>query len=449
VIQWLTATDRLEHRPVHLQAAWSFVEGLRQTVDTQEALQLILVLLAVRMESTPRAWQDLSASAASNVTKELRTRVRAMFPEAEILLPRTDVPGESLAKTIAMISDVDRTVAGDALDSIFERAADTLGHRGGQYMTPRSIRRLIVALAGREGSLYNPGTGLGQLMVDMADHATSSGNSIYGQEINESIRAMARLNLAIHGVDAKVASGDVFSADAFSDLRADRVVAVPPWGQRLDQADELANDPRWVWGEPGPADGNAAWIQHCLYHLADDGRAVVVVPNRAMFEGGRSGRIRQRIIKAGLLDAVIALPAGLFRWTNVPCALLVFSKARQRDRRDQGSVLMIDIRDQASATSRRDRELSSAVIDEVSRTYRDWTAGVDVVADGAIVASYDQLAANDFAVDPGRYMPIDLAPEDPGDARRERDDLVRELSTLNARCRAADDRVAQILGVPR
>src|SRR5262249_16731940 len=152
----------------------------------------------------------------------------------------------------------------------------------------------------------------------------------------------------------------------------DRILCVPPWNQRLPKADVRINDQRWVFGEPGPMDGNAAWIQHCLAHLADEGRAVIALPNSALFESGRAGRIRQRIVKAGLLDAVFALPGGLFAWTPLPCALLVFAKGRRSVNERPAQTLMVDLTDlhepQARTTT-----LSDAVIDDAARLYHRWT----------------------------------------------------------------------------
>ena len=184
---------------------------------------------------------------------------------------------------------------------------------------------------------------------------------------------MAQLNLAIHDVAADVALGDVFGEDHFPQLRADRVISVPPWNQRLPLADVLTDDPRWVWGEPGPNDGNAAWVQHCLSHLADDGRAVIVLPNGALFEGGRAGRIRQRIVKAGLLDAVLALPPGLVRVDRsavLPCS----SSPREgrmstasRHRRSWSTSP-----NHGRAHGGRSATLDNDLIDEVAALYRRW-----------------------------------------------------------------------------
>ena len=230
-------------------------------------------------------------------------------------MPSGKLPVQSVAHAIATLSSLDRSRVGAMADALLEQAAKALGHRGGEFLSPPSVRRLVISIAEPTGTVYNPATGVGQLMIDAATNTTSKPVHLVGQEINRRTWAMAQLNLAIHDVEADVALGDVFGDDHFPQLRADRVISVPPWGQKLPLADVLTDDPRWVWGEPGPNDGNAAWVQHCLSHLADDGRAVLVLPNGVLFESGRAGRIRQRIVKAGLLDAVLALPPGLFAWT--------------------------------------------------------------------------------------------------------------------------------------
>ena len=176
--------------------------------------------------------------------------------------------------------------------------------------------------------------------------------------------------------------------DHFPQLRADRVISVPPWGQKLPLADVLTDDPRWVWGEPGPNDGNAAWVQHCLSHLADDGRAVIVLPNGALFESGRAGRIRQRIVKAGLLDAVLALPPGLFAWTALPCAVLVFTKGRPNVGGKPAPTLMVDLTESAPEQGGRSSTLDSDLIDEVAELYRRWVKGQRPTAEYAAVAAF-------------------------------------------------------------
>jgi predicted DNA-binding transcriptional regulator AlpA len=315
VTEWLTATGRLDQRPPEVVAVWALADSLRGAMTTEDAMQLCLVLLAV-MATSPNEWQAIRRAPADRLETSLRSAVQSLFPFAIDLLPKGALPHTPVLRAIEMLSNTDASTVAAMTDALLGQAALSIGYRGGEYLTPDSVRELMVALASPSGTIYNPASGIGLLMVDVANDSQTV-TSITGQEINQRVWAMARLNLAIHGVTADVALGDLFTADAHPNLRADCVVAVPPWNQKLAILDRLHDDPRWVYGEPGSNDGNTAWIQHCLYHLADGGQAVLVLPNSTLFESGRSGRTRQRIVKAGLLDAVIALPAGLE--SRAPC----------------------------------------------------------------------------------------------------------------------------------
>jgi type I restriction enzyme M protein len=227
------------------------------------------------------------------------------------------------------------------------------------------------------------------------------------------------------------------------------VVAVPPWNQKLPILDDLVGDPRWVWGEPGPNDSNAAWIQHCLYHLADGGRAVIVMANRALFERGRAGRIRQRIIKAGLLDAVLALPPGLFQTTSLACSVLVFVKGRPRANGKPAPTLMVDLRNSSEGRASRSASLGDNVIAEAARLYHSWAAGEEPASRIAAVTRYNDLADNDFVIDPGRYVAVPPAASDLDEVVDERSALVDKLERLSQVSRVADDHLKAILEAHR
>jgi type I restriction enzyme M protein len=319
-----------------------------------------------------------------------------------------------------------------------------IGRRGGEYLTPGSVRKLLIALAEPAGVLYNPASGVGQLIVDAATHHSSAVTNIFGQEINHRGWAMAQLNLAIHAVQADIAIGDVFAEDRFPDLHADCVVAVPPWAQKLTVADRLVDDPRWVYGEPGPNDGNVAWIQHCLHHLADHGRAILVLPNRVLFEGGRAGRIRQRLVKAGLLDAVFALPSGLFPSTSLACSVLIFAKNRSNADVNR-ATLMVTIGDPAERRTSRSSDLSDAVISEAALLYREWTAGREPIPPNSAIARFDDIVLNDFVIDPGRYLSVARTTQDIGDIVKRRSTLQARLQQLTQESRDADNQLRAIL----
>jgi type I restriction-modification system DNA methylase subunit len=444
VTRWLEFTGRLDQRSQEVEVMWSVAERLRGDLAIDEALSFALVLLAVISKSSHTDWRKIQQTPPRDFEAVLRSSVLSLFPFADELIPRQALRPESLVQVVELLSQFDRSRLSLMADALLEHAAKAMGNRGGEFLSPPSVRRLIVAVAQPVGSVYNPASGIGQLMIDAA--ASGQGAvELFGQEINSRIWAMAQLNLAIHDLRADLALGDVFGNDHYPQLRADRVVAVPPWNVKLPIVERLRDDPRWVWGEPGTNDGNAAWIQHCLSHLADDGRAVIVLPSGVLFESGRSGRIRQRIIKAGLLDAVFALPPGLFAWTGLPCAVLVFTKGRPTVAGKPAATLMVDFSESGEGRTARSTTLSDDLIDEAARIYRDWVNGGEPTEDCAAVATFDELAANDFVIDPARYTPFPSSPPDLDEAVHERSELLDRLERLSQASRDADDQLQLIL----
>ena len=449
VTAWLEATNRLDKRSAEVTAVWNLADQLRGGMSTEDTMPLLLLLLAMMATRPGSEWRRVLVADPGDLDATLRASAYELFPFAEEVMPSGKLPGQSVARAIDTLLGLARPRVGVMADALLEQAAKALGHRGGEFLTPPSVRELVIAIAEPSGTVYNPATGVGQLMIDAATNTDSTPVHLVGQEINRRIWAMAQLNLAIHDVAADAALGDVFGEDHFPQLRADRVISVPPWGQKLHLADVLTDDPCWVWGEPGPNDGNVAWVQHCLSHLADDGRAVIVLPNSALFEGGRAGRIRQRIVKAGLLDAVLALPPGLFAWTALPCSVLVFTKGRPNDGGKPAPTLMVDLTKSTTEHGGRSSTLDSDLIDEVAELYRRWVSGQQPTAEYAAVAAFDDLAANDFVIDPGRYLSLAHASLDLDKATLTRSDLADRLVSLTEASRDADSKLQAILGPRR
>ena len=449
VTAWLEATNRLDARAAEVTTLLNLANHLRDGMRSEDSMPLLLLMLAVMSKAPDQEWRRVLNAPPSDLNDVLRASAHSLFPFADNIMPLDKLPAQSLARAVAMLSILDRTQVGVMADAVLEQAAKALGHRGSEFLSPPSVRKLVVAIAEPTGTIYNPATGVGQLMNDAATNATSKPIHVVGQEINRQTWAMARLNLAIHDITAEVALGDVFSQDHFPQLRADRVICVPPWNQRLPVLDTLAEDPRWVWGEPASNDSNAAWIQHCLSHLAEDGRAVMVLPNSALFEGGRAGRIRQRIVKAGLLDAVLSLPPGLFSWTSLSCAVLVFTKGRPSVGGKPSPTLMIDLAESESDQSSRTGTLENDRIEAVADIYRRWVKGQPPSAEYAAVASFEDLAGNDFVIDPGRYLSILHPAPDLTQAGRAQSELAHRLETLTQASRDADAALRALLGASR
>lgn len=452
VVAWLKETKRLDEKPQEVEAIWRLLERCRDQIKTEDALLMLLMLLGARSQATDEEWQRIVEEGdALRSNDAVRSAFFGQIPFAAELLAQGEIPTEFAWAAVSTLSSFGRDRLPALAEAVLLQFAKAVP--GGLYLTPKPLRELMIGLAEPVGSVYNPATGVGQLLVDAATFASASGpvesdaGRMYGQEVAIKTWAIAQLNLTIHGVKAYVEQGDAFRDDSFRDLRADCVVAVPPWNQKLATDRTFENDPRWVFGEPGPNDGNAAWIQHCLYHLADSGRAVLLLPNNVLSEGGRAGRIRQRIIKAGLLDAVIGLPPNLLSWTPVPSAILIFSKA-SGDRPGEPASLMIDLSDRFTRTGRESAATQADVIHQVIHTYQQWVAGELSNLGNAAVAGFEDIAANDFVIVPARYQSIAPGPNIK-EAKETRRELVRRFQTLSAASLHADKQLSKVLGVER
>ena len=443
-MDWLQSTGRMEVPATDMPAVRHLMDELRgnTSLRSDEILEVLFALLAVRARSTPEDWRDLQAS--PGMLDVLLHRKLMADVSVDALLSRT-FPAWVVAQAIETISSVGAPVEKIA-DYLIEQSVGVVSRTGDNYVTPPSVRRLMISIAQTTGVIYDPAAGFGQLLIDAAGEAGSGPYDLWGQERNRWVCMMAQLNLVIHGIHAEVVTGDAFRDDMFPQLRADRVMAIPPFGPRkLPSADELAGHPQWVWGEPGVNDADAAWIEHCLFHLADSGKAVLVLPDRILFTGGRAGRIRQRIVKSGLLDAVIALPPGLFYPTAVASSMLVFVKGRDGVNGKPAPTLMIDTRNSTLDRPRPTKSLSADLIGEVTQLYHEWAAGTLPHSDLSTVAYFDDLAANDFVIDPARYVPIPRTAWNAEKAVTDRIALIGQLETLTRASQAADDHLKAIL----
>ncbi len=442
-IEWLRDKGRLESAPAEAATMWELMDLLRGELNSEDATALILVLLAVRTNDD--AWHLLRDSAPDNIDPSLRSIVLSDLPTASDLLPRDPLRPSVLDSVVGTLEQFDPASVPPVADALLEQASKATGRRTGEYFSPASVRRLVIGLAAPEGTIYNPACGVGQLLVDAAATRGTKGSRFVAQEVNRRVWAMATTNLRLHEIPANIELGDVFAEDRFPDLRADRVMAIPPWNQRL-RGLEFLDDARWTWGEPGERDGNVAWIQHCLFHLADHGRAVIVLPNGVLFEGGRAGRIRQRMIRAGLLDAVVSLPAGLFEGTGIACSVLVFAKGRPTAGGKPAPTLMVDFgADAVKTVDRRSKALDETAIDEVIALHRSWVSGADPRDPRAAVASFDALVENDYVIDPGRYVIPPVMPPSLADLSTTRSALTKKLGALTDQTRQADCALQTIL----
>jgi type I restriction enzyme M protein len=334
-----------------------------------------------------------------------------------------------------------RDVMGEVYEYFLGNFARAEGRRGGEFFTPPSVVRLIVeVLEPAGGRVYDPCCGSGGMFVQtenfVAEHDGDRKDvSIVGQEGVEQTWRMAKLNLAIHGIDnTGLARGDTFVDDLHAGVQMDYVMANPPFNIKDWARDE--HDPRWRFGVPPAGNANYAWIQHILSKLAPGGKAGVVMTNGSMSSNALGeGDIRARIVDADLVSCMVALPAQLFRSTGIPVCLWFF--AMDKGHRS-GQVLFIDARTLGYLVDRAERALTDEEIVRIGDTYHAWCGSRSASAKDTVYedipgycksVSLDDIAAASYLLTPGRYVGAAVTEDDAEPADEKVARLTKDLLT--------------------
>lgn len=383
---------------------------------------------------------------------------------------RQNLDPTSLGELIDLIGNI-------ALGDAKSRSADILGHvfeyflgefalaegkKGGQFYTPRSVVELLVEmLEPYKGRVFDPCCGSGGMFVQSEKFVTEHQGkindiSIYGQESNQTTWRLAKMNLAIRGLDSsqvKWNNEGSFLNNAHKDLKADYIIANPPFNVSDWSGDLLRKDGRWQYGTPPTGNANYAWIQHFIYHLAPSGQAGFVLAKGSLTsKSSGEGEIRRNLIEAGLVDCIVNLPAKLFLNTQIPASLWFMSRppatkragnrtnGKYRDRSKE--ILFIDARNMGHLINRRTRELSKEDIQLIADTYHNWrnpNGNYKDVKGFCNAASIERVKELDYVLTPGRY--VGLADEEDDFDFKERftklkaefEGQLKEESVLNKR----------------
>ena len=373
---------------------------------------------------------------------------------------RPELDKRRLGDVVDLFSNVKMHTSGeekDLLGRVYEyclqKFASLEGKNAGEFYTPSCIVRTIVeVLQPFEGRVYDPCCGSGGMFVQSAKFLTNhqralSGISIYGQEANSTTWKMAHMNVAIRGLEANLGASyaDTFFDDQHPTLKADFIMANPPFNLSDWGADKLQNDKRWVYGVPPSGNANFAWMQHMIHHLSPVGRIGLVLANGALSsQTGGEGVIRQRIVDADLVEGIVALPSQLFYNTGIPVSLWFLSRNKQQ----KGKVLFVDARNMGQMVTRAVRELDEEKdIKKIADTFEAYREGtLEDEAGFCAVKTLDDIAAQDYILTPGRYVGI-AKQEDDGEPFAEKmARLTSELTGLFAESHRLEEEIKKQLG---
>ena len=386
-------------------------------------------------------WAHLKAQAKQPTIGQLVDAAMAGIerdnPALKDVLPkdyaRPALDKQRLGQVIDLISNIkvgdEDARAKDVLGRVYEyflsQFASAEGKKGGEFYTPRCVVKILVEmLEPYQGRVYDPCCGSSGMFVQSIEfitaHASGNGNggkaqadiSIYGQESNYTTWRLAKMNLAIRGIEGQIDQGDTFHNDRHPDLKADFILANPPFNVSDWGGERLAEDKRWQYGTPPKGNANFAWVQHMVHHLAPNGAAGFVLANGSMSSSqSGEGKIRKSLIEADLVDCMVALPGQLFYSTQIPACLWFLARDRTggklRDRR--GEVLFIDARKIGRMVDRTHRELTDEDIARIADTYHAWRGQEDAdeyddVPGFCNSATLEQVRKHSHVLTPGRYV---------------------------------------------
>lgn len=371
-----------------------------------------------------------------------------------------------LGELIDLISGIALGEAGDRSKDILGRVyeyflgqfAGAEGKRGGEFYTPRSVVRVLVEmLEPYSGRVYDPCCGSGGMFVQSEKFVTEHGGrigdiAIYGQESNYTTWRLAKMNLAVRGIDSDIRWNNEgsFHKDELRDLKADYILANPPFNISDWGGDRLREDVRWKFGAPPVGNANYAWLQHIYHHLAPNGTAGVVLANGSMSSNqSGEGDIRKAMLEADAVDCMVALPGQLFYSTQIPACLWFLARNKNpthgkagglRDRR--GQVLFIDVRKMGVLVDRTRRELTDEEVQKIANTYHAWRGEPDAgeyadVAGFCKSATLDDIRKHGHVLTPGRYVGA-AEQEDDGEPFEEK------MARLSALWREQREHAAQL-----
>lgn len=413
-------------------------------------------------------WSKIADAAHSpEIGMVLDNAMRAIEKENESLknvLPKIyanpDLDKRVLGEVVDIFTNInmyeqgnDKDLLGRTYEYCIAQFAAHEGVKGGEFYTPSSIVKTIVEILKpfEDCRVYDPCCGSGGMFVQSAKFIDAHSGSIdrvavYGQESNADTWKMAKINMAIRGIDANLGPhhADTFYNDLHKNQKFDFIMANPPFNLSNWGADHLKDDVRWKYGMPPSGNANFAWIQHMIHHLAPYGKIGLVLANGALSsQTSGEGEIRKRIVEDDLVEGIIAMPTQLFYSVTIPVTLWFITK----NKKQKGKTLFIDARKMGYMVDRKHRDFTDEDISKLAKTFEDFQNGTleDVKGFCAVVNTKD-IEKQDYILTPGRYVGIEEQEDDgePFDEKMKR--LTSELSTMFEKSRELEDEIRKKLG---
>lgn len=366
-----------------------------------------------------------------------------------------------LISTIRLHKNGEKDLLGRVYEYFLGQFASSEGKGGGEFYTPTSVvKTLVEMIEPYKGRIYDPACGSGGMFIQsekfIEEHAGRIGDlSIYGQELNATTWKLCKMNLAIRGLDGNIGlhQADTFHDDLHKTLKADYVLANPPFNISDWGGNKLTEDVRWKYGVPPEGNANYAWLEHIVYHLAPNGVAGVVLANGALSSNtSNEGVIRKNLVDAKLVDAIVALPDKLFYSTGIPVSLWILNRNKKdnpkfREREDE--ILFIDARNLGTMVDRRHKELSEEDINKISDTYHNYrniNGQYEDIQGFCKAAKLEEVREHEYVLTPGRYVGIEEQEDDGILFEEKMEALTSELGELFAKSRSLEYEIRKNLG---
>jgi len=449
-------SDKFEERYCELEAEDDDVEDK----DAYTEVNVFFVPSSAR-------WSVIAAAARKEeIGTVIDDAMRAIEKENSRLkdiLPKNYARGELDKRRLGNVVDLftnikmiehgsEKDILGRTYEYCLAKFAEQEGKRAGEFYTPSCVvRTLVEVLQPFKGRVYDPCCGSGGMFVQSSDfvksHAGNINNiAIYGQDANPTTRKMALMNLAIRGIEANLGgyNADTFHNNLHPTLKADFILANPPFNLSDWNDSSLNDDPRWKYGLPPAGNANFAWVQHMIHHLAPNGKIGLVLANGSLSsQSGGEGEIRRKIVQDDLVEGIIAMPTQLFFTTQIPVSLWFIS----RNKKQKGKTLFIDARKMGSMVNRRLREMTVEDIAKIAATFEAFHDGTleDVKGFCAAVPT-GEIARQDYILTPGRYVGIEEQADDGEPFEEKMARLTGELSVMFKRSHELEDEIRRRLG---